>query len=193
VLHVDDATYIARDQRTVRVTGGRWVDSPYTVKIEGAQRIGYRSICVAGIRDDAMIANLDSALERARDIVVKTASDSGVDSSEFHMTFRVYGRDAIMGAAEPVVVPAHEVCVLADVVAARQKLAHSICAHLKTTIAHIDFDGQRTTAGNVAFPFSPAEFDLGPVYSFNVWHALPLSDPCELFAAEIIEFPRKGQ
>jgi hypothetical protein len=193
ILYIDDATYTALDERTVRVAGGRWVDMPYTVKLEAAKSVGFRSIDIAGIRDDITIANLDEILNGARKSTTAFAVDSGFAQDDFRITFRVYGRDAIMGAAEPVKRAAHEVCVITDVVAVRQELAHRLCGFIKTGLGHWGFAGRRTTANNVAFPFSPMDFDLGEVFAFNIWHALPLEDPCSLFPLDVVDFPRKGR
>ena len=73
----------------------------YSVKLEGAAIVGYRTIFIGGIRDPILIGQLDSFLDavrkRAKGIFPQLASG---DAS---MTFHVYGRergDGRDGAAE---------------------------------------------------------------------------------------------
>jgi hypothetical protein len=42
-----------------------------------------------------------------------------------------------------------------------------------------------STAGNLAFPFTPPEVSLGPAYRFNVYHLLRTPDPDALFPLEV--------
>jgi hypothetical protein len=192
VLDVSKMVYDALDDRTVRVSGSIWRPREYTLKIEGAERVGYRTICIAGIRDSATIAQLDTFVEGVEQSVVSFATASGVPEDTFTIHIRKYGENGVMDTLEPTPVAGHEVCLIIDVVANEQRLAHDICSFAKSTIGHFGFPGRRTTANNVAYPFSPMDFDLGEVYRFNIWHSLPLDDPHEPFRSEILEFPRKG-
>ncbi len=45
--------------------------------------------------------------------------------------------------------------------------------------------GRPSTAGNLAFPFTPPEVSLGPAYRFNVYYLLRTPDPDALFPLEI--------
>ena len=45
--------------------------------------------------------------------------------------------------------------------------------------------GSLSTAGNLAFPFTPPEVSLGPAYRFNVYHLLRAQDPDALFPLEV--------
>ena len=44
-----------------------------------------------------------------------------------------------------------------------------------------------TTAGNMAYPFSPFGIPVGPAYRFAVYHLLALRDPCEIFPVTLEE------
>ncbi|MCK5806658.1 MAG: acyclic terpene utilization AtuA family protein, partial [Lentisphaeria bacterium] len=62
-----DATFTAEDKRSVRVSGTRLIPPDvHTVKLEGATRVGYRSITLAGTRDPGVIANLDTIEQAVR-------------------------------------------------------------------------------------------------------------------------------
>jgi hypothetical protein len=54
-------------------------------------------------------------------------------------------------------------------------------------ILHHGFEGRMSTAGNLAFPFSPADIPCGPTYRFNVYHLVELDDPLECFPIRIEE------
>src|SRR5690606_40838606 len=49
-LDVSEAKFEQVGERTVKVSGGRWVDMPYTIKLEGVKMVGYRTISLAGIQ-----------------------------------------------------------------------------------------------------------------------------------------------
>lgn len=189
-LDISGSTYVRLDDRTVRVTGSRWVPDPeYRVKLEGVTRIGYRSICIAGVRDPQFIRNVDVILDECKEIVCHYFRT--LPAGSYTLTFRVYGRDAVLGACEPVpVVEGHEICILIDVVADSQQRADSICSFTSSTVSHHGFPGRLSTAGNLAMPFSPGRaISVGEVYQFSVWHALPLEDPCEPFRTEVVSLP----
>jgi hypothetical protein len=53
------------------------------------------------------------------------------------------------------------------------------------------YPGRLSNAANVAVPYSPMEYGLGPIYVYHIWHLLELDDPCEPFKIEVREFPGK--
>ena len=81
-----------------------------------------------------------------------------------------------MGKWEPVKTPAHEVGVLIDVIGETPQIAEAICGLARAAILHVSYPGRQATAGNIAFPFSPAEIDAGPVYEFNIYHLMEIDD-----------------
>ena len=66
-----------------------------------------------------------------------------------------------------------------------------ICYSVSQDVVHRHYPGRLTTAANVAFAFSQKESSLGPVNEWNIWHLLPLDDPCEPFKIEVREFPAR--
>ena len=185
-LDISQAIYKQLDERTVRVSGSRWVPAEdYRVKLEGVAKIGYRSICIAGIRDPQFIKRTEKNLEECREIIEDYFHILPKDS--YKLMFRVYGKNAVMGECEPrPVMEGHEICILIDVVADSQDKADSICSFASSTLSHHGFPGRLSTAGNLAMPFSPGRaISVGEVYQFNIWHALPLRDPEEPFRKEV--------
>lgn len=182
-----DSRFEQVDDRSVRVAGSRFVrDQVYKVKLEGAEFIGYRSIVMVGIRDAAMIRELDSVLAHARDRATRRfPAEKG---QEWHLDYHVYGRDGVMRGLEPKPAAApQEVGLLIEAVAASQEAANAIAMFVRGTLQHASYPGIITTAGNLAYPFSPFNVPVGPAYRFSVYHLLPLSDPCEIFPMELRE------
>lgn len=180
-----EAKFVQLDPRRVKVTGSRFVeDKVFRVKLEGAEQVGFRSIVVVGIRDPIMIRQLDDVLADAR----RRAEDRFAGGDPFHMLYRVYGRDAVMGALEPETkaVP-HEVGLMIDVVASTQDRATAVAMFVRGTLQHASYPDIITTAGNMAYPFSPFGIPVGPAYRFSVYHLMPLADPCECFPMTIEE------
>ena len=54
-------------------------------------------------------------------------------------------------------------------------------------VLHHGFPGRRSTAGNLAFPFSPQDIPVGPAHQFNVYHLMEIDDPLEQFPIQISE------
>lgn len=186
-LDISLAKYEQLDERTVRVTGGRWIPADeYRVKLEGVRRVGYRSICIAGIRDERFIRSANTIIADCRQIVDDYFRS--LPQGSYQVIYRLYGRDAVMAECEPSpVAEGHEVCLVIDVVADSQDRADSICSFASSTLSHHGFPGRLSTAGNLAMPFSPGRaISVGEVFQFHIWHALPLQDPGEPFKTEII-------
>ncbi len=170
--------------RIARVSGSRFIPSdPYTVKLEGARRIGYRTVSIAGARDPVMLSRIDEITAGVRERVRDNFSASGI---EYKLLFNVFGRDGVMGALEPhPVVEGHEIGIVIEAVSDTQAHADTICAAARSTMLHYGYQGRRATAGNLAFPYSPSDFHAGEVFVFSVYHLLETEDPCALFPMAI--------
>ncbi len=187
VIDLSEADFEQYDERRVKVTGSKFIpDEDYTVKLEGAKQVGYRTLSIAGTRDPIMIEQLDHTIE----VVKETVRDNFVDLSEddYELLFRIYGRDGVMGELEPDgEISSHEVGIIIEVVANTQKLANTICSFARSTMLHYGYPGRVATAGNLAFPYSPSDLKAGEVYEFNLHHLLAVDDPCSLFPVTVEE------
>jgi Acyclic terpene utilisation family protein AtuA len=182
-----DSVFRQEDHTTVAVSGSRFVPTPYKVKLEGAELVGYRSIVMVGIRDAAMIGQLRSLLDQAQ-ARARDRFSKWVAGKDYTIEFHVYGKNAVMGALEPMSdATPHEVGLLINVVAKEQELANGVAMYVRGTLQHISYPGIVNTAGNLAYPFSPFNVPVGPAYRFSVYHLLPLADPCEIFPIEMME------
>ena len=179
-----DAKFTQLDPRRVKVSGSRFVpDATYRVKLEGAEQVGFRSIVIVGIRDPIMIRQIDSILDAAR-----RRAGERFQAADIHLTYRIYGKNGVMGELEPDAhLISHELGLVIDVVAPTQDLATGVAMFVRGTLQHASYPGIVTTAGNMAYPFSPFGIPIGPAYRFAVYHLMPLADPCECFPMTIEE------
>ncbi|MEW6216541.1 MAG: acyclic terpene utilization AtuA family protein [Candidatus Bipolaricaulota bacterium] len=175
----------ALDDGRVRVSGSRFVPEELpTVKLEGVRQIGYRTICIAGIRDPILISQIDTVLESTR----LTVSESWRDDPDVAIIFRAYGRNGVMGSREPLSDRwCHELGLIIEAIASTQERANSACAVVRSTLLHVGYPRRKTTAGNLAFPYSPSDIECGPVYEFSIYHLLTPDGPSTLFPVQVQE------
>ena len=168
-LDLTNTTFEQDSENTVKVKGSRYVTAPkYTIKLEGAKCIGYRTVSVAGTRDPIMISKIDDIVEGVRARVADNYRDKGF---KYSLNFTIYGKNGVMGDLEPVKdAHPHELGVVIEVVAGTQEQADTICASARSTMLHYGYEGRRATAGNLAFPFSPSDFHAGRVYVFSMYY-----------------------
>ena len=180
-LNLENCQFI-EDERGVTVKGSVFEKAEvYTVKLEAAKKIGYRTISIAGIRDSILINQIDSVLD-----TVKTRVDDLLKKEEMdgRVHFHVYGKNGVMGVLEPDNAPGHEICIIIDVVAPEQSMADTICSITRSTLLHYGYPNRIATAGNLAFPFSPSDIKSGEVYNFSIYHTMEV-DNMDLFKVEV--------
>jgi len=47
------------------------------------------------------------------------------------------------------------------------------------------YEGRLSTAGNLAFPFTPPEVTIREAYRFNIFHLMQVEDMARLFPVEV--------
>ena len=172
------------DDRRVRVEGTRLRPHPSpTLKIEGAALRGYRAVTIAGTCDPVVIADLDTIQSEVRAKIASNVTEAS-EGDDYTVRFLRYGLDAVTGRPLADASP-REVGVLIDVVAKSQELADTVVSLARSTALHHPFAGRKCTAGNFAFPFSPSDLHVGPVYDFAVYHLMETDPGDDLFAMEI--------
>ena len=181
-LDLRDTAYQDLGGGRVRVSGTRFSPAPYTVKVEGARKVGHRTISIAGVRDPILIGQVDAVLETVRkQVLASTGSDARV-------LFHVYGKDGVMGPLEPQRdAPAHELGIVIETVHAEPAEADTVCSLVRSTLLHYGYPGRISTAGNLALLYSPSDVSCGEVYEFSVYHLLEVDDPRALFPARLEE------
>jgi len=66
VLVLDGAVYQQLTDKTVRIYGAEFMPTPYQVKLEAVEKLGYRTIFIGGIRDPILIGQIDEFLSQVR-------------------------------------------------------------------------------------------------------------------------------
>lgn len=191
VLDLTATRFDQEGDRTVRVSGSRFVPAEgHTVKLEAARRVGYRTVSIAGARDPIFIANVDEIVKAVRNRVADNFSH--VPAEEYQLLFHLYGKNGVMGVLEPRDDVGHELGIVIEAVAESQELANTICGFARSTMLHHGYPGRISTAGNLAFPYSPSDFKGGEVYRFSLYHLLAVSDPQKLFPVRIADITEYG-
>jgi hypothetical protein len=187
-LDTQQAVYRALDERRVRVEGSRFRELPYTIKLEGSQMMGFRSAILAGLRDPYVLDEVVAWTERLKAaLTVRIERTFGLSGDEFRIDMHRYGHDALLGEREPDRSERpREVGLLITFMAHDQETARRIAKLSNPTILHHAIPHWDTMA-TVAFPFSPAEFDLGPAYRFVLNHVVQVDNPLELTRTVLTE------
>jgi hypothetical protein len=179
-LDVTDAQYIAVDDRRVRVTGSRFIDEPYTMKLEGSALAGFQTIAVAGIKDAEVLANIELWSTTLRDFVVhKARTVLALDESDFHVELRCYGYNAVLGGLDADTAPPREVGAILIVTAADQATATKVVKLANPYLLHMPLPDMHDLP-SFAFMSSPAEIERGPLYQFLLNHVVAVDRPDEL-------------
>ncbi len=184
-LDVSSARYIETDEG-VRVTGSRWIPGDeYTVKLEGARRLGQQCSSLVLIREARYIEQIErwcNTLEaRLRDDVSRH-----LGPIHYTLELRRIGRDATLGAAEFDTRIPVEIGVLLLVTADSDEIALSIAQLANPLLLHHGLP-EDTSMPSFAFPYTPAETPRGTVFSFCLDHVMTVdhwSDACRLDVIE---------
>ncbi len=168
------------NNRVVKVSGSKFIqDDVYKLKLEGASRVGYRSIFIAGVRDPIMIEYIDEVVSFVRNNF--NIGLKHIRHEDYQMLFHIYGKNGVMGNQESYQGKSHELGIVGEVVAKTQEIAKSICAFARASMLHYDYTGRKATGGNLAFLYSPSDIQMGEVFQFNVYHLLEVDNPLTLF------------
>ena len=84
--------------------------------------------------------------------------------------------------------PGNELLFIIEAVGATEEEADTICSFARSTFLHYGYEGRVSTAGNLAFPFSPSDAHMGEVFEFNLYHLMKIEDPVSLFPITFSEF-----
>ncbi|MEZ7955224.1 MAG: acyclic terpene utilization AtuA family protein, partial [Bacteroidales bacterium] len=167
-LHESSFTQIADNM--VEVKGSKFVPTDeYFVKLEGVKRVGFRTISCAAAKDPVMISQIDKIVESVKERVKNNFEHYGI--TDFFLDFKIYGKNGVMAMfpnLEQQV--SHELMIIIEAVAPTQDQADTICGFARSTMLHYGYEGRISTAGNLAFPFSPSDCKVGEVFEFNVYH-----------------------
>ena len=175
------ASFEAIDARRTRVSGATFAPAPRpTIKLEGACFVGHRVVLLCATADPRFIAKHDELLERVQDVVEDLICDD--QPKDYELSFRVYGVDGVSRAnAALLAAQPTEAFILGQCIAASQARAEEVMRTTKQYLLHLGFEGRLSTAGNLAFPFTPPELAVGAAYRFNVYHLMEVDNLADLF------------
>ena len=158
VCDLTNSKFTQVDERTVRVSGSKFCEAKEkTLKLEGVRCAGYRTIAPATIYDPKTIEKLDFIIETVTNFVKENTKETMSDDS-YKIFFKTSGgKESSMG-------------IIIDVVGKTQEIADTVCALARSRMLHCDYEGRKSSAGNLAFPFSPSDIHVGEVYEFSVFH-----------------------
>lgn len=191
-LDTSGATYLALDERRVRVEGSQFEPAAqHSIKLEGSAPIGFQTIIISGIRDPEVLARLDEWCDAVLSHLnqhIPAAFD--LEPSDFDVQIRRYGHDAILGAAEPRRDdPPREVGIVFIATAPDQATATQLAKFANPALLHAPLAGD-TALPSFAFLGSPAEIERGPIHEFVLQHAVDVDTPDELFRTTTSEVGR---
>jgi hypothetical protein len=187
-LDVRAARYEAVDERTVRVTGSRFVPKPYTMKLEGAAGGAWQTIMLVGIQDPAVLAEIDRFVAQMHAaLVTRVRETMGARAGEFDISLRPYGWNAVCGQeVGAACAPPREIGLLFVATAATQELATSIAKTCNPWFFHMPLEREMELP-SYAFPFSPAEIERGQAFEFKLNHVVHVDSPVELVRTEYVQ------
>ena len=178
-LDVRGATYTALNDREVRVTGSEWIVSDrYTVKLEGARRVGFQTVSLVLVRDAHYVKNIRTWCD---DIVAQcTAKAKTRVDGAFAIELRLIGADATLGPLDTAHVVGTEIGVMGIVTAETEALSREVAKMLNPYVLHHPLTEQEEMP-TFAFPFSPPEMPRGAIHEFCLNHVLEIDSPMDAF------------
>lgn len=190
-LDITETTYEQMDDNTsVRMRGSRFRPADqFTIKLEGAELVGYQSVLIGGIRDPFILCEFDAWLgrvqQRVRDSVEKVFGRS-LEALNARIDYHAYGRDGVMGNLEVdrARVP-HEVGLVVEATAPDQQTATALVQLTRQPLLHQPATKWKGSITGFACLHNPAHIERGPVYTFNMNHVVLPDSPVSMFRTTI--------
>ena len=118
---------------------------------------------------------------------VQFLTESFIDKKDYQLRFINYGFNSVTVTNQSKVDNPREVGLVIEAIAPNQEMANTILSLARSSYLHCDFEGRIATAGNLAFPFSPSDFQGGPVYKFSVYHLMEVDDIDNIFDVTVTD------
>jgi hypothetical protein len=177
-LRLQGARYEALDAHRTRVRGAEFVprENP-TLKIEGAAYVGSRVVLIAGVADPRLLTCLPEALAAVED-KVRTLLPG-----DWHVVPHIYGQGAVR-TLPPEQFSRHEAGLVVEFIADDADMAMTVASVFKQNLLHHAFPQRMTTAGNLAFCFTPPELAGREAYRFVLYHVMHNAPLDQIFQVE---------
>ena len=171
-LDLTETEFKQESDRATAVFGTKFVKSEtYTIKLEGAKKVGHRTVSFAATNDPIMISQIDDIISQVKERVENNFKKFGIEN--FFLDFKIYGKNGTMGIFQNIENDvSHELGIIIEAVSDTSEQSATICSFARSTLLHFGYDGRKSTAGNLAFPFSPSDFNAGEVFVFNIYHLI---------------------
>ena len=162
------------DDVSVRVRGATFkfttnAGSPYTVKLEGARNVGYRTMFIGYFRDPILIGQLEAFLEIGRKYI---AGQHPPSEGDWKVGWHLNGLEE--QEATPGLVP-KKVFIVGEVLADTQELANGVSSTFRVYCAHGPYLNQKATSGNFAMGIGgKLDLPLGECAEFSIYHLMNL-------------------
>ena len=178
VCDLTGSKFCQADERTVRVSGSVFKEAEQkTLKLEGVKCSGYRTICPATIYDPETVGHFDEIANTVIEFV-KANTKKTLPKNSYSISFKTNGgAESSLG-------------IIMDIVGQTQEIADTVCALVRSRMLHCDYPGRKSSAGNLAFPFSPSDIHVGAVYEFSVFHLAKTDSLLETARIEIEEIKK---
>lgn len=192
VLDLTDTTYEQVDDTSVRIRGSAFEPATQrTVKLEGAERVGFQSILIGGIRDPFILGEFDGWLDKVKQRVLKSVQDvfgRSLEALGGRIDYHVYGRDGVMGALEPdrASVP-KEIGIVVEATAPDQATATALVQLTRQPLLHQPTSKWKGSITGFACLHNPSHIERGPVYQFNLNHVVLVDSPTTMFRTTITD------
>ena len=176
VVDLSEAKFTQIDDRTVRIWGAKFKEAETkTLKLEGTSLSGYRTVCPATVYDPQTVAKMDEIIKTVTAFIAENTKNT-IAKEDYTLLFKTVGGEK------------DGLGIIIDAIGKTQTIADTVCSLARSRMLHCDYEGRRTTAGNLAFPFSPSDIHVGAVYEFSVFHLAKvddLSETCRFTVEEI--------
>jgi hypothetical protein len=187
-INLHESAFEQISDNKVKVSGSKFVPTDgYFVKLEGVKKVGYRTISFAACTDPIEISKIDDIVNSVKARVKNNFENFGI--KDFFLDFKIYGKNGVMGMFPGKVdtVP-NELMIIIEAIAETQEQADTICGFARSTMLHFGYEGRISTAGNLAFPFSPSDCHVGEVFEFNVYHLMKVDNSLDIFPITYTQF-----
>lgn len=182
VADLTESEYEQVDERSVKVTKSKFTHAETkTIKIEGSILAGYRSVCIAGSNEQLFIDSLEDIIATTKQYVADNLLGAAT-TDDYTLNIRVYGGNK--EETENIAIASAKVGLVIDVVGKTEAIAKLVSSTARGQIMHFDYSGRKSTAGNLAFPYSPSEHNLGPVYEWSAYHLIEVDEFSECYQIE---------
>ena len=142
---------------------------------------------MALVRDSHYVEHIDQWTSDIHDLCTSKVKDRlALSDADFDIELRLIGKNATLGAIDKNTKDASEIGVMGIVTAKTSELAKEIGKILNPYLLHHPLTKEEEVP-TFAFPFSPAEIEIGPVYEFGLNHVLQLDHPMDAFSLDVVE------